>query len=170
MRKAILPLAMVLSVFDPMVACEDDGDRPFEYGEAEMRAAIEGTWMLVVQKPGHAAEHYTLVIREAGDTKQEHAERTVIRSASACTTRDFIRQAGACYDASLMRIAIEVVSGPARDGGGHFEAPGTTFVGGTLDVTIGDLELYGFVSPQGYVVQLHESHEDTAVTLLRART
>jgi|GEM_PF-6044380 len=74
----------------------------FDYGEKEMKLAVEGRYKLTV-------DHKTLelVVKEARQPAQ-HASQGIVESADACGTRSFFNHANACKDLSEMDVEVAI--------------------------------------------------------------
>jgi hypothetical protein len=120
----------------------------FDYGEPELRAAIEGTWRLTL--PGH--EPIVMTIAEA-KTPIQHSSRGVVRSAAACGHRTLVRSAEACIDDTEMELAVtsEPASAPRW---GRLTVAGTTFHAAGLELDLAEFDVYGEVAPDGSVSEL----------------
>ena len=115
----------------------------FDYDDAELRAAIEGTWRLTL--PGH--ESLVLSIAEA-KTSPQHSSRSFVRSAAACGHRTFVRSAEACMDDTEMELVVttEPASAP---GHGRIYVTGRTFQAGRLELELPEFNVFGRVQPGG---------------------
>jgi hypothetical protein len=120
----------------------------FDYDDADLRAAIEGTWRLTL--PGQ--ESLVLSIAEAKAPAQ-HASRSFVRSAAACGHRTFVRSAEACIDSTEMELVVttEPASAPGR---GRIEVTGRTFQAGRLELELAELNVFGKVQPGGSVADV----------------
>jgi len=125
----------------------------YDYGAAEMRAAIEGTWRLTLTPRDGPRREIMFRIAQGAEPTQPHASTNAVRSAAACGTRSLVRNAEACLDISRMPLEITVLDGetPVRDANGSFEVEGTTFNGGRLRVYIADVLVTGGITPSGEV-------------------
>ena len=153
----IVPLGFFF--LNPAVAC-GPAEPEFQYGAAEMRAAVEGDWSFTITPAGGAATQVTLHIDEAataGDAGvAREPGRGVLRAAYACGTRTLVKGAGACIDATQMPLALTFVSGDATLGGGRFSGrflvDGLIFnsvAAGTLSLTIGPYDIESTLGPDG---------------------
>ncbi len=87
----------------------DTSGTGFQFGEPEMRAAVEGTWTLEVPQTGATPRALTFAIQRAGAPARASLDPGWIRSAAACGNRTFIKSAEACLD--VLQDAAQ-----ARDG------------------------------------------------------
>jgi hypothetical protein len=118
MHKRIILIALLAFFFiNPGVGC---GPSSFQFGDAEMRAAVGGRWRIswrgsdgtssfvVVDILGASAESDSGV-----DTaSRSGARRSLIRSAMACEFRSYmLRAAFACEDATRMDLRVLYIDG-----------------------------------------------------------
>jgi hypothetical protein len=135
MRKAIaLVIAALAFVFNPLFACDSLPLSPdWDYGEKDMRTAVEGTFELSVQPVDRGpGTKLAFQIKQKRAAKQRHAASSWISTANACTSRDFIATAGACIDDSFMEVEFVAVRGGLVPTDGRFRVFGTRFVEGEL--------------------------------------
>lgn len=167
MRKPVIAVvvavvvAVGVLVLDPM---NFFGGPDWQYGEAEMRAAVEGTWELSVTDHKKQQKKWVLAIKQSD--KAERAERGLVKSAAACGGRTFVRSAHACSATSQMPIEITVLEGDKVPVSGRFYVEGETFTAGGLDVHLGKdpMDFRNLVAsataridPGGKVVDLYAS-------------
>jgi hypothetical protein len=142
----------------------------FDYGEPELRAAIEGTWQLTMQ--GRAP--ITLELREARASKTQ-SSRGWVRSAAACSHRSLVRSAEACMDSTQMDLAVTVTPADAT-ATGQLGVNDTSFRVGQLQLFLQDFAVEARVTPDGTVtdaiVFLHANGEsgpmpEVAATMVR---
>jgi hypothetical protein len=139
MRRAIaLGLGLVVLVVSPLVYFSLPPS--FDYGDAELRAAVEGTWQLEGPRP------LTLTIRQAKAATHSSAERGLVKSAAACGHRTLVRSAEACMDLSEMPLEVATSAGPAS---GTFTVVSTEFSSGQLTLKIPGGYLSAMVDPDG---------------------
>jgi hypothetical protein len=117
-------VAFLVFAVNPGIGCRSE---EFEFGEAEMRRAVEGRWQATIA--GEAAVDLVLGSESAG-LQQQH-----------CQQRQFVRDAGACATVTTLGVVGRVTAGPAsyRDlaVAGSFMAFGLTYQGGVLRLRIG---------------------------------
>jgi len=156
---SIAGVGLVAMIVNPLFAC-DAADSSFHYTEADMRAAIEGTWRL--QLPAHdkiPAREIKFSIREAKDAMEQHAAHHagLVRAASACSQRSFVQSAGACLDESDMVLDVRVAgtkpSGAAWSG--RLIVPGMHFDVGWAELRVADLDVSAQIKPSGDVTSVH---------------
>ena len=142
-------IGLTALVVNPFFAC--DRQPSFDYGEAEMRAAIEGTWKFAIRDPKGPVHEIALTIREKANGTEQHADRDgVFHMASACGTRTFVRSAGACMDVSEMKL--DVTADAVRVEGGFFMVVSTSFDRGELELKL----------PSGLLIEAHVSRTGVA--------
>lgn len=151
----LLPIAFFF--INPGFGCGTD-EPQFQYGSAEMQAAIAGTWTFTITPSDGTPTEVTVQIDEADTAPGATAQvsgRSFIRAAHACGSRTLVKSAGACTDVSSMPLAITFVSGdPSLMNGplsGAFIVPGTMFQSGMLELTIGPYAIMATVSSDGTV-------------------
>jgi hypothetical protein len=151
-------------IVNPFFGCDATVEGTFHYSAAEMRAAVEGTWKLRVQgKP-----EVTLTIKQAADAEQHAARASLVRSASACSQRSFVRTAGACMDESDMPLEIKVAGKPTKRATGILRVLGFEFRAGELTLHLGDRDIYATIKPNGTAESVNDG-ERQVVTLIRVR-
>jgi hypothetical protein len=136
----LLPLAAFL--LNPNLACSDEPQ--FQYGAAEMRAAVEGDWSLTLTLESGALP-VTIHVEQAATaplaTAGAQPRGPLLRPAHACGTRTLVKGAGACGDQSVMPLAVTYVSGDAAFASvpmsGQFMVYGLLFGTGDMTLTIG---------------------------------
>ena len=159
MRNLLWLFPVAVFFLNPNLGCVGPDEPQFQYGAAEMEAAIAGNWTFTITPNGAAASAVTLHLDEAdsvpGPTAQASG-RSLIRAAHACGSRTLVKSAGACSDTSEMPLAVTFVSGdPSLMNAllsGTFIAFGTTFQGGSLEVTVGPYQIEAGLVPDGTVM------------------
>jgi hypothetical protein len=142
------PLMWVLgfTVFavNPAVGCSSSPDAEFEYGEAEMLAAVQGTWQLTFERPEGTSTVTFSVERGAASNGALAAPPGFTPQ---CVTRTFTRPAAACSPSSDLALAATVIEAQpsleAADGKGQYSIGSVKYVGGRLWLRFGsslDLE------------------------------
>ncbi len=119
----------------------------WKYGEADMRAAVEGTWKLT-----RNGETITLVAKQASGAKHSARETGFVKDAAACGNRSFIKEAAACIDSSELPLEITADKHAIEDAA--FVVHSTRFDSGTLRFTIDDASVDARVDPSGKVEQV----------------
>jgi len=160
MQRLALSLALLAFFLNPGIACVSSDDPDFKYGEAEMKAAVEGTWLLTLRASDGTVSETTLQIAQSGTAQAMMSpsgsgnHRTgVIRAAAACGSRTFVKSAGACMDDSMMPLDIAYVSGSPRfqtaSLSGSLRVGGLIFTQGYLNLGLGDVTVGALVAPDG---------------------
>jgi hypothetical protein len=150
---AVLGLAAL--VLSPVAACSmfSERDPVFEFGGAEVRAAIEGTWTITVPawEPGAPRVDYTVVITQGrGPVAQRSARPSLVAAATACSERSLVRSASACGDSTKVPLDVQIVNAPSSHGSrGELVVWGTRFHQGRLEATIDGLTLAAQISAGG---------------------
>jgi hypothetical protein len=136
---AAIVIGLVAFVINPGFACSSSNDQPdWQYGEAEMTRAVEGTWRLTLERStGESAVTFTLA---AGGGANQALTSGPSRTLQ-CASREFVRPAGACMDISNLQLAGQVLTAEASFGtpavSGQYTVAGTTYRGGSLSVDLG---------------------------------
>jgi hypothetical protein len=138
----------------------------YQFGESQMRSAIEGTWTLEVTQAGATTRSLSFTIEQASAPTHSSREGTWLRSAAACGRRSFIRNAEACMDTSEMQLKLVAVGG-GKLGSGLLRVDGKSFRRGYLDLDLSDLSVHAVVSSAGEVTEA--SANDGPVRLARVR-
>lgn len=156
------------------------GGEDWQYGETEMRAAVEGTWELTITDQG-VAKKWTLGIKQSDKADRAERETGLVRSAAACGSRSFVKNAHACGSMSAMPIEIAVLDGPEKlAAGGRFYVGSTRFERGSLEIRLGKdpddfqnltASATAGIDPTGKVVKLWagRSGTDLEATLVRTK-
>ncbi len=159
MRRLFWLVPVTAFFLNPSLACVGTDQPQFQYGAAEMQAAIAGNWTFTIAPNGATATAVTLQFDEASNVPGATAQaagRSLIRAAHACGTRTLVKSAGACTDDTSMPLAVTFVSGETSLMNavlsGVFRVSGTTFQGGLLEVMIGSYQIEASLLPDGTVV------------------
>jgi enamine deaminase RidA (YjgF/YER057c/UK114 family) len=158
MRKIAVAFGVLMFLLNPNLAC-DDGGPQFQYGEAEMRAAVEGSWLVTFTASDGTSTQVTLRIEEGTGAQTSFESPGLVRSAYACGSRTFVKSAAACLDVSLMPLGVAVVAGDgayaSATWSGSFVVGSTVFVSGQLGLSFGNLYLQANVLPDGSVASAY---------------
>lgn len=171
MHRLAIAAAALGFFLNPGFGCTSGPEDDYQYGEAEMKAAVEGTWVVTLEGsagapneeitlqvlgPVHAQPYKTQTVQEG--------RRGIIRSAAACGTRTFLSSAHACVDSSRMPLTVAMVSGPEsyRDAAlsGDLSVFSLVFTRGSFGVTLGDLQVWGDITPDGTVLAPFGRHSN----------
>ncbi len=100
MRRLVLSISLLAFFINPGFACSPGQDN-FNFSEADMRSAVEGTWQITSTGDGGATWNLAIQIGESvdkldGGTALRSGTKTrgFIRAAAACDSRTFVRSAG----------------------------------------------------------------------------
>jgi hypothetical protein len=148
--------AVPIAVFflNPTFACSPP-EPQYQYGAAEMRAAVEGNWSFTITPQGGLPAQVTVHLSQSATAPAATSgrlNRMYVRSAYACGSRTLVKSAGACTDESVMPLDVTYVSGDASLGtnlSGIFRVPGTIFDYGSLMLTIGPYQVNSDVNSDG---------------------
>jgi hypothetical protein len=161
---------------NPALGC-GPAEPQFQYGAAEMRAAVEGDWSFTITPAGGTATQVTLHIDEATTAPDAGVARApgrgLVRAAYACGTRTLVKSAGACIDFTDMPLALTFVSGDATLGGGPLSGrlfvDGLIFTTGSLSLTIGPYDVESMIGPDGTLGAPYLGSGGTSGTLVVSR-
>lgn len=148
MRKlAVLVLGLAALVLNPVYGCGDDAP-VFEYGAAELQAAIAGTWSITIDGKAHA---FRFTQKQA--EMQQHSFRSegLFAEAHACSTRTLVASASACVDSTVMPLMAIALDGYTGRATATLRVPGTQFDVAFLEVELGGTSLYATIAPDGRV-------------------
>jgi hypothetical protein len=156
-RSLAIPLALLAFFLNPGLACTDEPQ--FQYGEAEMKAAAEGTWVITLGNPSNDQITVQVVESSKAQADQIRAARGsregFISSAFACGNRTFVASAHACIDESTMPLDVVFVSGPDtfKDASmsGGLAVHSLVFSQGDFYLYLGSLSVFASIAPDGTV-------------------
>jgi hypothetical protein len=179
MRKLIWIVPLAFFFLNPAIAC-GPAEPQFQYGAAEMRAAVEGDWSFTITPDGGTATQVTLHVDEATTAADAGVARApgrgLLRAAYACGTRTLVKSAGACIDVTQMPLSLTFVSGDATLGGGHLSGMltvqgliFTAVAAGALSLTIGPYDIESMIGPDGTLGDPHLGPGGTTGTLVVSR-
>lgn len=149
-RLRLLLAGVVVFLLNPTFACVSEPE--FQYGEEEMRDAIEGTWDATLTFQDGSQKTVTFSLQQ-GTSATASAQRsgpararTFVRPAAACTGRTFVRGAAACSSTTTMPLTGAFVSGDEAYRTvaitGELKIPGLTFdQHSLLKIDLGDQSL-----------------------------
>ncbi len=181
MRRLLLSLAVLAFFINPGIACSSSDEGGFEYGEADMRAAVEGQWQLAWSAPGRASVSATVQISEASGqadrgvaaTRSTGQRGRFIRAAAACCSRTFVKSAAACVDMSRMDLQVAYVSGESAlqnaTLAGSFMVGSLTFRSGYMQLVLDQTHLTVIVRPDGTVESSQGTSPDGQLTVTATR-
>jgi hypothetical protein len=148
----VAPVALFF--LNPSFACSSEPE--YQFGAAEMRAAVEGAWTLVITPTGGMPVRVRVQVSQAtpsvGTTPSARSV-DLVRPAHACGSRTLLAAASACVDATVMPLAVSFVDGDAVFSGawmaGQFTVYGSTFVQGSLELDLGSYQFLANVNADG---------------------
>lgn len=167
MRKLLsVVVALAFGILSPYAACQL---LPiFHYGDAEMRAAVEGIWRL------DAASRTVLFRIEQATEAERNASSGWLPKAAACSDdrRTLVRAADACVDLikTDMPLVITALSGAVGRSSGTFNVHGYRFRSGEVRLEVAGLVVYATLDPRGRVSAgraFDELSQPLPVTLVR---
>jgi hypothetical protein len=153
MRNLLWVLSVAVFLLNPSFACSDEPD--FQFGAAEMQAAVAGDWAFTITPTGGYAMQVTVHIDQgtAPATAARTAGLALVRAAHACGNRTLVKSAEACIETTQMPLAVGYVSGDAAFASatlsGWFNVHGLTFTMGELDLMIGPYQVLTRVNADG---------------------
>jgi hypothetical protein len=137
----------------PGFAC-GPAEPEFQYGAAEMRAAVEGNWTMTVTPDGEVAHTYSfrLVQQKAQTAAAGKPRAGLVRAAYACGTRTLVASASACVDVTEMPLAVvDVQYATNSPPTATLEVPGLVFALGWLSLSIDGHAVSADLLPDGTV-------------------
>jgi hypothetical protein len=157
MRKLSWLFLAAFFFLNPGFAC-GPGEAEYQYGAAEMRAAIEGDWALTIMPTSDTATELQVTIKQATSAAASASlapELAFVRPAHACGDRTLLASANACISTTTMPLAVSVSPGGTAISGtltGTFSVLGTTFGQGHLTLTLGERNVSATLAPDGTVL------------------
>lgn len=148
MRALVVVISLVLGaavlILDPMGLWDDAIGKPtFDYSEADMRQAVEGSWELTLtrQLDGKPREARTVRFTIVQATKQfeqlGQRSRGLVRSANACGSRTLVRSAAACIPTSSMPLELVALDASSTKMHGQLMVIGASWFEARLDLRLG---------------------------------
>jgi hypothetical protein len=163
MRRLLWVVPVAFFFLNPSFAC-GPSEPQYEYGAAEMRAAVEGAWSFTILPDGSTTP-LQLVVRidqaaaaPGTGTTARAPGHSFVRAAYACGGRTLVKSADACTDWSEMPLDVKFVSGDASFASaamsGRFLINGTQFQVWSTDLSLvlGDFKISSQLSPDGTLV------------------
>jgi len=173
--RRLLWLFPIASFFlNPAFACTSEDD--FQYGAAEMKAAVEGEWTFTITPAGGTPVQAHVELAQSAHARATAARTrstSLVRSAYACGTRTLIAGAAACLPSTTMPLDVTFIDGdPSLAGAslsGAFSVLALTFEQGELYLVLGSYQLLVGVNSDGSVTapQLWPTGTTGAVTVAR---
>ena len=144
----VLMLATVVT--SPLSACRGGQPASFTFGTDEVRAAIEGTWILSLPATSSTPTRTLAVRIEIAQAPQHSAARPgLIASAYACSTRTLIKSAAACIDVTKVALVVTALDGDIATAQGALDVYGLSFHNSRLELLLDDVPVSAMVSPAG---------------------
>jgi hypothetical protein len=148
MRRLLWVVPVAFFFLNPTFAC-GPAEPQYQYGAAEMRAAVEGNWSFTIMpQDGGAQTQVTVRVEQAATASGQTARapgRAFVRAAYACGSRTLVKSAAACVDISQMPLTLTYVSGDAAFASaaltGTFLVYGTRFDFGNLELMVGPYQI-----------------------------
>lgn len=176
MRNLLWFLPVAAFLLNPSFACSDGDEPTFQFGAAEMRAAVEGDWSFAIKPTGGTATQVTVHIDQAAAPATAAARAAgvaLVRAAHACGTRTLVKSAGACIDITEMPLAVTYVSGDAAFAtatlSGVFKVFGLTFGPGDLELMVGPYQILAHLNADGTLADPHLGPGGTTGELMVTR-
>jgi hypothetical protein len=129
---------LVAFAMNPALACSSGEDLPdWQYGQAEMAQAVEGTWRVDYRGAnGPASATFRVQSRPPQTTLQSVPGRSL-----QCGNREFFSTAAACIEMSTLYLSGEVLNTDVvlqdQQVSGSYRVMGTVYRGGELQLTVG---------------------------------
>jgi hypothetical protein len=160
-RRLLWAVSAAIFFLNPGFAC-GPAEPQYQYGAAEMRAAVEGNWSFTIMPDGASSPiQVTVKVEQAATTPGPQVNapgRRFIRAAYACGSRTLVKSAAACIDSSVMPLVVTFVSGDASFANaqlsGTFTIDGIQFVTAIsdLELVLGGYHISSQLSPEGSLV------------------
>ncbi len=150
-KLAVVVVALAVAIVNPWFLWRW-GNPSFEFGEAEMRAAVEGTWTIVRPDVSGCARLLTVHIeQERESVRSSRSDVGLVPSAEACGERSFVKSGEACVDRTEMPLHVVALDGSTAQLDGRLTVYGTRFAQAELLLWIDDDAIKATVSPRGDV-------------------
>jgi hypothetical protein len=131
-------IGLIAFAMNPAFACSSSDGDEFEFGEAEMIAAVQGTWQLTYARPEQTS---SVAFTIAPGAAASGTLASPPGLAPQCGTRTFTRPAAACTPESVLTLAAGVVEATppleTAQGKGVYRVSSIQYVGGRLELTFG---------------------------------
>lgn len=167
----VIAIGLAVLVLNPFFGC--DADRSFTYGADEMRAAVEGTWKLMLPATQREpAREIVFSISQGGEPTQDKHSRTrgMVSPAAACSHRSLVKAAAACVDISEMPLDIKRLAG-TDVASGRLRVFGLTFRYGLVDLDLGGSNVHARIEPTGTISEVRiDGYAEGAPAIVRLST
>ena len=105
----------VALVINPYLGCSSSNENEFSYSEADLKDAVLGTWQGTADIDGETVE-FSLVLEQAS-AQSKTQSISAPRVQPLCTSRSFVKPAGACGVSTSMPVSGTLTSvNPALNG------------------------------------------------------
>jgi len=102
-------------LMNPYLACSNSRESEFSYSEADMKGAVLGAWQGAADIDGESVE-FSLVLEQASAKSKTQTIRAP-QAQPQCSSRSFVKPAGACFVTSRMPLSGTLTSvNPALNG------------------------------------------------------
>lgn len=151
-------------------ACESGDD--FQYGEKELKSAVEGTWNVSIEPARGGLILFTVRLEQASAVAASAGAGLAFPAgAGACTNRTLVKSAGACVSITEMPLTGEVTEGDAQIRGqpvtGQLFVPSLTFIQGELSLRAGLHNVSATLSSDGVVSNLRTTYPGDRGSMIR---
>ncbi|HXJ23396.1 MAG TPA: hypothetical protein VMT03_24495 [Polyangia bacterium] len=153
-RRFLWVVPIALFFLNPGFACSSETE--YQFGAAEMRAAVEGEWTFAITPASGTPVRVQVRVSQAGPAAATTASARsidLVRPAHACGSRTLLAGASACADATDMPLDVSFVDGDALFSGaglsGKFTVYGLAFTQGSLELTLGPYQFLAVVNADG---------------------
>jgi hypothetical protein len=123
----------------------------YNFDEADMRAAVEGTWRVKVRD-----DTITLGITQGG-AADRYSSRGWIPTAAACGQRTLIRSASACVDETRMPLHVTVLAsktGQWHTARGELSITSMSFTRAGLELEVAGMHVEAEITRDGAVADI----------------
>jgi len=153
MRKVLLGVAAALAfAMNPAFIGCGGSSLSYTFGATEMSAAVAGTWTLTGKGKTHT---FTLAPKTAD--VHGRAGAGFFTDAAACSQRTLIASASACVDSTDMPLLVTFPDGTIHTATGQLVVFGFDFAKALLHLTIDDIDVSVWITPDGTIERMPES-------------
>jgi hypothetical protein len=156
MRKLSLLALVGFFFLNPGLAC-GPAEPEYQYGAAEMRAAVEGDWVVTITPESGAPVEYGVNLKQSNGVNPAAARpvsRALVRQAHACGARTLVASANACEDYSEMPLTVTLApNSPPTSGSliANYRVWSLVFTTGDLDLALGAYHVSAQIKADGTV-------------------
>lgn len=105
LRSGVFGVALLMN---PYLGCSHEGESDFTYSEADMKAALLGTWQGTAVLDGETIPFSLLLEQAAGKSKRQGVAAP--SAEPQCGSRSFVKAAAACASLTTMPVVGTVTS------------------------------------------------------------